>query len=319
MKIMVTGGAGCIGSELVGKLLKEENNVTVYDNLSSGKIEHISPYKSDKNFAFIKADLLNKKTLMDAMKGYDIVFHLAANPDIKFLPGDVTDNDLKQNTIATYNVLEAMRINNIKKIVFSSTSAVYGEAKIIPTKEDYAPLIPISLYGASKLACEGLISAFAGMFDMQAWIFRFANIVGSKSRKIGTTVISDFINKLKRNPKELEILGNGKQRKSYLLLEDCIDGMLFGLTKAKERVNILNLSAGDNVSVNEIASMIIAEMGPKNVKIKYTGGDRGWLGDVPVTLLSAEKIKKLGWVAKYNSKGAVELAIRNTVNNYGKS
>jgi len=308
MNIMVTGGAGCIGSELVGRLLKEESNVVVYDNLSSGKLEHISPFMKNKKFKFIEADVLDKNTLLKSMKGIDIVFHLAANPDIKFSAGDATDKDMKQNTIATYNVLEAMRLNDIKKIVFSSTSAVYGEAEKIPTPENYAPLIPISLYGASKLACEALISAFCHMFGIQAWILRFANIVGGKSRKTGTTVISDFILKLKKNPKALEILGNGKQSKPYLLNEECVEAILFAVKNASKQVNLFNLGPGDSVSVNEIAEIVVKELGLKNVKFVYTGGVRGWKGDVPRGLLEVSKINKLGWKAKKSSKEAVKIA-----------
>jgi UDP-glucose 4-epimerase len=312
MKILVTGGAGCIGSGLVDRLLRG-NEVVVLDNLSSGKTEHIKQYMKNKSFSFIRSDLLNINNLKKAMKNVDIVFHLAANPDIKFISGDRTDKDLRQNTIATYNVLEAMRINDIEKIVFSSTSAIYGEPEKIPTPESYGPLEPISLYGASKLACEGLVSSFCYMFGFSGWIFRFANIVGKKSRKKGATVISDFISKLRRNPRELEILGNGKQSKSYLSEEECIDGMLFGLHKAKDKVNILNLGSGDSVTVDKIAEIVVSELGLRDVKFRYTGGIRGWEGDVPRMLLDVSKINKLGWRAKHSSEEAVRISVRSLI------
>ena len=309
--MLITGGAGCIGSELASKLLDIGNFVIVYDNMSSGKAEHIEGLLDNKNFEFIEGDILNFDMLKNVIKGSDIVFHMAANPDIKYKEGDTTDKDLKQNVMGTYNVLEAMRINNIKKIVFSSTSAVYGNAEIIPTPERYGPLKPTSLYGASKLACEALISSYCYMFGFQAWIYRFANTIGSKNRKRGTMVITDFIKKLRENKNELEILGNGLQEKSYMLIDDCIDGMLFGINNAKEKVNILNLSPGDSISVNEIAKIIIEEIGLFNVKIKYTGGEQGWLGDVPKSALSSKKMEKLGWKARYNSEQSVRAAAKS--------
>lgn len=311
MKICITGGAGCIGSELAIRLVNDGHEVLVIDNLSSGKAENIKEIKGGKNFRFLKADMLDTRIVVRALGGIETVFHLAANPDIKYAAGSQTDKDLKSNTIATYNLLEAMRKKEVKKIVFSSSSAVYGEAMIIPTQENYGPLEPISLYGASKLACEGLISAYCSMFGMQSWIFRLGNIVGDKSRKKGTTAITDFIMKLRKNPKELEILGNGKQSKSYMLVDDCIDGMLFGFKNAKEKVNIFNLSSVDALTVTELAQMVALQMKLEDVTFKYTGGERGWPGDVPKVLLSIEKIIKLGWRPKYNSRQAAEAAIKS--------
>ncbi|MFA4820524.1 MAG: NAD-dependent epimerase/dehydratase family protein [Candidatus Aenigmatarchaeota archaeon] len=309
MNVVVTGGAGCIGSELVKELLKN-HKVTVLDNLSSGKNEHIQEFTTNSDFHFVEGDLLNREVLEEATKGKDMVFHLAANPDIKFIPGERTDKDLQQNTIATYNVLDAMQKNNVKKIAFSSSSVVYGKASKMPTPEDYGPLKPTSLYGASKVACEGLISAYCHMFDMQAWIFRFANIVGDKSRKKGRTVISDFIFKLKENPKELEILGDGNQSKSYMLVDDCVAGMLFAIEHASDKVNIFNLSTTDSITVDKIAEIVIKEMQLKNVKLKYTGSAGGWPGDITNFLLDVSKLKRLGWATKYSSEEAVRMAAR---------
>ena len=313
MKVLVTGGAGCIGSTLAKRLLKDGYDTTIFDNLSSGKEEHIEEFMGNSNFRFIRGDLTDKRQITLACKNIDIVFHLAANSDIKYIDGDQTDEDLKLNTIATYNLLDGMRLNSVKKIVFTSSSAVYGEAKKMPTPEDY-PLLPISLYGASKAACEALICGFCHMFGMQAWIVRFANIVGDKSRKVGKTVLSDFIDKLHKNPKELEILGDGKQSKCYLTAEDCIEGMLFILGKSGERVNIYNIGPEDAVTVNDIARIVADEIGLKNVNFRYTGGDRGWTGDVPRFMLDITKIKRLGWAPRHSSEEAIRNATRSLLN-----
>jgi len=204
--------------------------------------------------------------------------------------------------------LDAMRKRDVKNIVFSSSSTVYGEAPPVPLKEDYGPLLPISVYGAAKLACEALISSFCHTFDMKGWIFRFANVVGSRSTH---GVIFDFIKKLRKNPKELEILGNGKQKKSYLYISDCIDGMLFGFERSSDQINLFNLGTEGATEVNDIAKMVVEEMGLKDVKFRYTGGDRGWKGDVPRFQFNIEKIKSLGWKPKYESDEAVRKAIRD--------
>ena len=308
MKALVTGGAGFIGSHLVD-LLIEKGSVTVFDNLSSGRREFVEHHQDENNFELVQADLLDLSEVKKLLKGHDIVFHLAANPDAR-LGIENTDLDLKQETIATYNVLEAMRTNKIKKIVFSSSGTIYGETPVIPLSEDYGPVLPISLYGAGKVASEGLISAFCHTFDMQAWIFRFANIVGER----GTHgVIFDFINKLKKNPRELEILGDGTQEKPYLYAKDCIEGIIFGLENSNERVNVFTLGCDSSTDVTTIANMVVEEMDLKNVKFKYTGGDRGWPGDVPQVRFNCEKINKLGWKARYTSDEAVRLAVKALV------
>ena len=309
MKALVTGGAGCIGAE-GGKEVIKNHEVTILDNFSSGKTEHVEEFADNDGFNLIEGDVLDAETLENATKGKDIVFHLAANPDIKFITGERTDKDLQQNTIATHRVLDAMTKNGVKKIVFSSSSVVYGKAEKMPTPEDYGPLKPTSLYGASKLACEGLISAYCHMFDMQGWIFRFANIVGDKSRKKGRTVVSDFIHKLRQNPNELEILGDGKQSKSYMLVDDCIAGMFFALENSYDNVNIFNLSTSDSIDVNKIASIVIEEIGLNNVKVSYTGNSGGWPGDITKFLLDTTKLRKLGWSAKHGSEEAVRISAR---------
>jgi UDP-glucose 4-epimerase len=310
MKCFVTGGAGFIGSHLVDKLM-EKCSVTVYDSLSLGKESHIRHHFDNKNFKFIKADLLDFDTLNKTIQGHDVVFHLAANSDIS--NNKVTDIDLKVGTIATYNVLEAMRLNRIKKIVFSSTSSIYGEARIKPTPEDYGPLFPISYYGASKLACEALISTFCHNFQMQSWIFRLANIAGDR----GTHgVIIDFIKKLEKNNKELEILGDGEQAKPYLYVKDCVDGMLYGFSNSNEEVNYFNLSSEGSTKVKTIASILVEEIELKNVKFKFTGTARGWSGDVPRVEMDTRKLAKLGWKSKMSSDESLRKAIKELLKHY---
>ncbi|MFA5157410.1 MAG: NAD-dependent epimerase/dehydratase family protein [Candidatus Omnitrophota bacterium] len=303
-RYLVTGGCGFIGSHVVDRLIKS-GAVIVYDNLSSGKKEFINGHLGKKNFRFIKADLLNKNALIKAMSGVDVVFHMAANPEIRI--GEVEPEvDFKQGIVATYNVLEAMRLCRVKKIAFASSSTVFGEPAIRPTPEDYAPLKPISVYGASKLACEGLVSAYSYMFGIQSWIFRFANIVGKR----GTHgILVDFLQKLEKNRKTLEVLGNGRQRKSYLLVEDVAGGMLFALRRAGEQVNIFNLGTADDIRISEIAGIVLEKSGLAKAKVRYTGGSRGWKGDVPLMLLDISKIRKLGWRINYGSRFAVIKAV----------
>jgi len=311
-RYFITGGAGFIGSHLVDRLISS-GEVTVYDNLSSGKKEFIQHHSGKHNFHFIQADLLDFATLSEAIAHHDIVFHLAANPDVR---AGITNTklDLQQGTMTTHNVLEAMRLNKISKIVFASSSTVYGEAGTKPVSEDYGPLLPISLYGASKLACEGLISAFCHLFDMQAWVFRFANVVGARASH---GVIFDFINKLKQNPREMEILGDGTQEKPYLYIDDCIDDILFGLEHSQERVNVLNLGSDSSTNVTAIANMVVEAMCLSGVKFTYTGGNRGWRGDVPQVRFDITKMKKLGWKPRYSSDEAVRQAIKAILSKMG--
>jgi len=306
--ILVTGGAGCIGSDLAEALLNRGCQVTVLDNLSSGKWVHIVDLMRRPGFQFIEGDLLDLATLDEAMHGVEMVYHLAANPDVKFAPGDPTDKDLRQNTLCTYNVLESMRRHGVRRLAFSSTSAIYGICERQPIAEDQAPH-PISLYGATKLGCEAMIGAFQNLFDMDCWIFRFANVVGPKVRKRGRTVIGDFIDKLRRDPSRLQILGDGRQAKSYLLAEECVAAMLFAVDHAPRGLNTFNLGCPDSLSVTRIAEMVAAAMGLGGVQYEYTGGEGGWPGDVPRFRLDVTAINRLGWSARYNSEEAVALAI----------
>ena len=309
MKVFITGGAGFIGSHLVDRLATDGHIITVYDDLSNGKKDFLEKHFNEPYFRFIKADLLDLGRLKKEIKGHDLVYHLAANPDIRYGIAH-TDTDLRQNTIVTYNVLESMRVNGVKEIAFASTSTVYGEPSVMPTPEDYGPLLPISLYGASKLACEALCTSFSHTFGMKCWIFRFANIVGGR----GTHgVIFDFINKLKKDPTRLEILGDGKQTKSYLLVDDCVDAMIYAHSKSREQFNVFNLGATDRVDLMSIAGILVGKMGLKNVKFDLTGGQRGWPGDVPQMFLSVDKLMKLGWKSRHSSREAVETAIGRMV------
>jgi len=284
----------------------ENNYVTLYDNLSSGKMEFIAHHQSKPNFRFIYADLLDEPDVKRAMEEHDFVFHLSSNPDIS-KSMEQPDLDLKQGILVTFNVLEAMRLNGVKKIIYTSGSGIYGDVGTTYTAEDFGPLLPLSMYGASKLACEGLISAYCHMYDMQTWIFRMANIVG-KRQTHGVTL--DFINKLRKNPKELEILGNGKQSKSYLHVDECVEAMMFAIDHSNEKVNVFNIASNSYIDVTSIANMVIEEMGLKDVKLKYTGGSRGWKGDVPIVRLDTTIINKLGWKAKLSSEEAVRKALK---------
>jgi len=309
MNIFVTGGAGFIGSHIVDKLINEGNTVTVYDNLSSGRKQFIEQHLKSDNFSFIEADLLDLEKIDDGLKGHDVVFHIAANPDVRL--GAQKPEIAKKDILASYNLLDAMRKNDIKKIVFSSSSTIYGETPSFPLPEDYGPLLPISVYGAAKLAAEGLISSFCHTFDMQGWIFRFANVVGKR----GTHgVIVDFINKLRKNPKELEILGDGKQQKPYLYIEDCVEAILFGYKNANEQINLFNIGCDTATEVTRIAEIVVEEMGFNNVKFTYTGGKRGWKGDVPKFQFDISKMKKLGWNASLNSDEAVRKTVKILLN-----
>ena len=306
--MLVTGGAGFVGSHLVDRLMREGRAVTVLDNLSTGSKDNIVHWIKHPNFTFVEVDCLNRQDIRKAMTHCELVFHLAANPEVRVGAVD-TKIDFEQNIVATYNVLEEMRESRaVKTIVFTSTSTVYGDAKVLPTPEDYGPLEPISLYGASKLACEALISAYCHAFDMRGVVYRFANIVGSRSRH---GVIWDFIHKLMEKPLELEILGDGTQTKSYLMVDECVDALLFGLEHATERVEIYNIGSEDQINVTEIAKIVVEEMGLKDVEFRYTGGvegGRGWIGDVKTMFLDISKMKKLGWKPKYKSAESVRTA-----------
>jgi UDP-glucose 4-epimerase len=311
-RVLITGGAGCIGSDLAQTLVERGAHVTVIDDLSSGKWEHVDRLQRHPRFRFVAADLFDSEVLDAAMAGVNTVWHLAANPDVKFTPGDATDKDLKQNTLATYHVLESMRRHGVKRLAFSSTSAIYGISERQPIPED-APARPVSLYGATKLSCEAMIGAFQHLFEMDCWIFRFANIVGPKIRKRGRTVIGDFIARLQEDPERLRILGNGLQAKSYLLSEECVEAMLLVVERAPHGLQIFNLGCNDQLAVNRIAKMVVEAMGLGTVVFEYTGGECGWPGDVPRFTLDVTAVNRLGWKARHTSAQAVARAIEATL------
>ena len=314
MRALVTGGAGFIGSHLIDRLVARGDHVVVIDNLSSGHASFIQEHIDAGAVTMVEGDICHPDDVQNAMsKDIDCVFHLAANPDIR-LGTRITDTDLKQGTVATYNILEAMRVAGVKKIAFASSSVVYGENAPLPTPENHGPCMPISLYGASKQAGEGLISSWVGTFGVQAWIFRFANIIGAR----GTHgVIFDFIHKLKNDPSRLEVLGNGLQEKSYMEVGDCADAILHVMNHADEPLNLYNLGSHDTASVRRIAEIVVDVTGCQNASIEYTGGDRGWAGDIPRARLGIEKMLTAGFDVKMNSEEAIRYTAECLLNEIG--
>ena len=304
-KVVITGGAGFIGSHLVDRIMREAADVWVLDNMSSGREEFLGRWFGDDRLHMAKVDVTQLDSMMRYMKGADVVFHLAANPDVRSA-ADNTYAHVEQNILATYNVLEAMRFSKVSDIVFTSTSTVYGEADVLPTPEDYGPLKPISVYGASKLASEALISSYVSTFGMRGVLYRFANVVGSR----GTHgVIFDFINKLRANPNKLEILGDGKQKKSYVHVKDCVEAMVLGYQRTEEDLGIYNIGTEQSTDVITIADIVTQVMDLAGVKYHTTGGvdgGRGWKGDVKVMSLDVKAILSLGWVPKCSSDEAIE-------------
>ncbi|MGA2230201.1 MAG: NAD-dependent epimerase/dehydratase family protein [Tepidisphaeraceae bacterium] len=304
-RIFVTGGAGFIGSSLVDRLLSQGNAVTAYDNLSTGQVRFLDQARQSPNFQFIQGDLLDLPALKKAVAGHETIFHLAANADVRF-GLEHPDRDLQQNTIGTFDVLEAMRAAGARTIAFSSTGSVYGEANVFPTPENYAFPIQTSLYAASKLAGEGLIEAYANGFGFRAYIFRFVSILGER---YSHGHVFDFYRKLLADPTEIEVLGDGKQQKSYLYIQDCLDAVLTVMETAHEPVNIFNLGRDDYTNVDQSLGCICEELG-LNPRRRYTGGKRGWVGDSPFILLDAARAKSLGWSAKWTILDAVRQTVR---------
>jgi UDP-glucose 4-epimerase len=285
---------------LVDRLLATGVKVVGYDNFSTGLPEYIQGARCHPGFNFVAGDVLDAERLKRAMAGADIVFHLAANADVRF-GLEHPRKDLEQNTFATFNVLEAMRVNGIDRIVFSSTGSIYGEPTVIPTPEDAPFPVQTSLYGASKLACEGLIQAYAEGFGMRGWIFRLVSILGARYTH---GHVFDFYKKLLADPTRLEVLGNGHQRKSYLHVEDCIDAILHALKVADNQVEVFNLGQDEYCEVNDSISWITSFLGLKP-KLVYAGGERGWVGDNPFIFLETSRIRALGWRPKFSIRESV--------------
>jgi len=316
MKVLVTGGAGFIGSHLVDALLRNGHYVIVLDNLSSGRLENIRNWLQSENFKFFKVDLKYLSNILNAVRNeeVDMIFHLAANPDVRI--GERDPKSLfDENILSTYNVLELARQKKVETVVFASSSTVYGDAKVFPTDETHI-LEPISIYGATKVSGEALVSAYAHTFGLKGLSLRLANIIGSRCHH---GVIYDFIMKLLKNPKELVILGDGRQRKSYLHISDCISAILMATSahlKSNKAYDVFNIGNDDWITVKEIADIVTKVMGIKEVTYRFTGGvegGRGWRGDVKFMLLSIEKLKSIGWKPRLSSKEAVKRAAMELV------
>ena len=289
----VTGAAGFIGSTLADRLLALGQRVVGYDNMSTGIPEFLADARRDARFSFVEGDVLDATTLTKVMTGADIVFHLAANADVRF-GLEHPRRDLEQNTIGTFNVLEAARANGIKAIAFSSTGSVYGETSVVPTPEDAPFPVQTSLYGASKLAGEGLVAAYCEGFGMRSWIFRFVSILGERYTH---GHVFDFYRKLLADPARLEVLGDGKQRKSYLYVQDCVDAMLHAVAQAQDKTNVFNLGTDEYCEVNDSIGWIAGHL-KLTPALHYSGGDRGWVGDNPFIFLDTSRIRSLGWRPK---------------------
>jgi UDP-glucose 4-epimerase len=308
-RILVTGCAGFIGSHMTDSLLGKGCEVVGVDDLSAGKMDFLDEATTKKGFKFVRSDLLNDD-LEPLMDGVDVVFHFAANPDVRQGPKN-TRTHFDQNITVTFRLLEAMKEKGTKSICFPSTSTVYGETAVIPTPENYGPLLPISIYGASKLSCEALISSYAHTFGMNGVIYRFANVVGSRSTH---NVLHDFIRKLREDPTRLEILGaEPGTNKSYVHVSECIDAMLIGAERTTEQVGVYNIGSKDRLNVKGIADTVVEEMGLENVRYEWTGGvmgGRGWIGDVKDMLLSIDALEAKGWSPKMGSAQSIRRAVR---------
>ena len=305
MNVLVTGAAGFIGSNVVDRLLGDGYRVVGFDNLSTGRLEYLQTAFSSSRFLFVRGDLLDREAIADALGGIDLVFHLAANADVRF-GTDHPRKDLEQNTIATSNLLEAMRARDVSRICFASTGSIYGEAPVIPTPEDAPFPVQTSLYGASKLAAEALIQAYCEGFRFNGFIFRFVSILGERYWH-GHVV--DFYRQLQEHPDRLLVLGNGGQKKSYLYVQDCIDAMLLALEKATAKINIFNLGTAEYCSVNDSIGWISEELGLQP-HITYTGGDRGWIGDNPFIFLDCTRMRALGWSPRVSIRDGILRTVR---------
>ncbi|NWG09266.1 MAG: NAD-dependent epimerase/dehydratase family protein [Nitrososphaerales archaeon] len=312
LKALITGGAGFIGSSLSEALVNLGWNLNILDNISSGSRDNLVSLNGKKSVKLVVGDCTKKADVKKTLTDVDVVFHFSANPEVR-LELNNPRTCFKENVFATYVLLEEMRRSRAHTMVFSSTSTVYGDAMKIPTPEDYTPLEPISLYGASKLASEALITAYSHTYGMKAVILRLANIVGPRSRH---GIVKDFVTKLKKDSRELEILGDGSQTKSYVFIDDCIEAILKAYEAKGGRVEVFNIGSEDQIGVKRIAKIVCDEMGLKGVKFNFTGGldgGRGWKGDVKSMLLDTAKLRSRGWRPGYNSEEAVRLTVRGVL------
>jgi len=304
-RIFVSGGAGFIGSHLVARLLAREDTreVVVFDNFTSGTRTHLAGSIGDARVRVVTADLKDRAAIEAAMAGCDTIFHLAANPDIAKAVTQ-PDIDFWEGTYLLQNVLEAARVTGVRRMFYTSGSGVYGENAGVAFNEAYGPCIPISTYGASKLACEALIAAYCHMFGLEARAFRFANVVGPRQTH---GVGYDFVRRLQADPTRLRILGDGSQSKSYIHVEDILEAMFLAGEKCTARYDVFNVATGDYITVNEIAALAVEVCGlaPGSVRLEHTGGDRGWKGDVPIVRFDCAKIEALGWRRRRSSREAM--------------
>jgi UDP-glucose 4-epimerase len=300
MRAFVTGGAGFIGSALTDRLLADGHSVVVFDDLSTGRQSFLQDAARQSGFTFVRGDTLDAGALTLAMRDADVVFHLAANADVRFGTNHPR-KDLEQNTIATFNVLEAMRTNDVRRVVFASTGSIYGEASIIPTPEDAPFPVQTSLYGASKLAGEGLIHAYCEGFGFESWIFRFVSILGERYTH---GHVFDFYKRLRADPTRLHVLGDGHQRKSYLYVQDCIDAIFLTMARARAKVNTFNLGTDEYCCVNDSIGWITEHLDIRP-ELEYSGGDRGWIGDNPFIFLDTARVRALGWTPRLSIREGV--------------
>jgi UDP-glucose 4-epimerase len=311
LRAFVTGGAGFIGSAVSKALVREGWDVTIFDNMSSETKDDLSPplLPNNDSLRIIIGDCTQPDKVKEAILDCDVVFHFAANPEVRMELNSPVDC-FKQNVYATHNVLEAFRNSKAKTFVFASTSTVYGDAKTLPTPEDYAPLEPISIYGASKLAGEAMVSSYCHTFDRHGIILRLANVVGPRSKH---GVVSEFVAMLTKHPEELQILGDGTQTKSYIHIDDCVDAIMTTIERGEDPVEVFNIGSEDRVMVKDLGNAVARAMGLSNVRFKVNGGfgdGRGWVGDVKTMHLDVTRLKSIGWAPKLNSRGAIELTVK---------
>ncbi len=303
---VITGGAGFIGSYIAEKLVENGTDTKVIDNLVTGKKENLSKCFDQDNFSFLEYDLGNLDGIEDHLGDADILFHFAADPEVRTGYSKPEDS-FEQNIVNTFNLLQKIKQSKIKKIVFASSSSVYGDAKIIPTNEEYGPLSPISHYGASKLACEAMVSSFCHNYNIEGVILRPANVIGLRGRH---GLIWDLVHKLKINQDELELLGDGKQTKSFIHISDAIDGIFFSLNNLQDKVEVFNLGSEDSIEIMDVAKIVCKNMGLNEIKINLTGGvddGRGWKGDIRIAHLDITKLKNSGWIPKLSSINAADI------------
>lgn len=309
---VITGGAGFIGSYIAEKLVENGTDTKVIDNLVTGKKENLSKCFDQDNFSFLEYDLGNLDGIEDHLGDADILFHFAADPEVRTGYSKPEDS-FEQNIVNTFNLLQKIKQSKIKKIVFASSSSIYGDAKIIPTNEEYGPLNPISHYGASKLACEAMVSSFCHNYNIEGIILRLANVIGLRGRH---GLIWDLVHKLKINQDELELLGDGKQTKSFIHISDAIDGIFFSLNNLQDKVEVFNLGSEDSVEIMDIAKIVCKNMGLNEIKINLTGGvddGRGWKGDIKIAHLDITKLKNSGWIPKLSSINAADITSQEII------